>query len=220
MTRREINLLTQEISARLQAAPHMTTPSARLLRREYSKRLAHVKPQHVLALAAHLLKQKTPLSRFMAYELLFCHREALASLRAKDLERLGRGLDSWGAVDTFACYLAGPAWREKQVADALIAKWAKSKDRWWRRAALVSTVPLNRKALGGKGDAPRTLRICRMLMFDRDDMVVKALSWALRELSKRDASAVRAFLARHESKLAPRVLREVQNKLETGLKMR
>lgn len=158
MTRRKVDLLAQEISARLHAVPSMTTPSARVLRREYSKRLTHAAPRHVLALASHLLKQNTPLHRFMAYELIYCHREALASLRAKDLERLGRGLDSWGAVDTFACYLSGPAWREKQVADALIVKWAKSKERWWRRAALVSTVPLNRKALGGQGDAARTRR--------------------------------------------------------------
>jgi 3-methyladenine DNA glycosylase AlkD len=49
-------------------------------------------------------------------------------------------------------------------------------------------------------------------------MVVKALSWALRELSKRDPNAVRAFLAKHAKALAPRVIREVNNKLVTGLK--
>ena len=57
-----------------------------------------------------------------------------------------------------------------------------------------------------------------MLVKDRDDMVVKALSWALRELAKRDSKSVREFLAEHEHELAPRVLREVNNKLEFGLK--
>ena len=49
-------------------------------------------------------------------------------------------------------------------------------------------------------------------------MVVKAMSWALRELAKRDPTAVRRFLAEHETALAARVSREVRNKLETGLK--
>jgi 3-methyladenine DNA glycosylase AlkD len=49
-------------------------------------------------------------------------------------------------------------------------------------------------------------------------MVVKALSWSLRELAKRDHVRVRAFVAEHEKRLAPRVLREVRNKLNTGLK--
>jgi len=57
-----------------------------------------------------------------------------------------------------------------------------------------------------------------MLVDDRDDMVVKALSWALRELAKRDEFSVWDFLAEHDAQLAPRILREVRNKLNTGLK--
>jgi 3-methyladenine DNA glycosylase AlkD len=53
---------------------------------------------------------------------------------------------------------------------------------------------------------------------DRDDMVVKAMSWALRELVAHDPDAVRAFLSAHDDVLAARVKREVTNKLETGLK--
>jgi 3-methyladenine DNA glycosylase AlkD len=49
-------------------------------------------------------------------------------------------------------------------------------------------------------------------------MVVKALSWALRELVVHDPDAVRAFLSEHEDVLAARVKREVRNKLTTGLK--
>jgi 3-methyladenine DNA glycosylase AlkD len=56
------------------------------------------------------------------------------------------------------------------------------------------------------------------LLEDRDDMVVKAMSWALRELAKRDPGAVRAFLSKHGARLAARVRREVGNKLTTGLK--
>jgi 3-methyladenine DNA glycosylase AlkD len=49
-------------------------------------------------------------------------------------------------------------------------------------------------------------------------MVVKAMSWALRELSKRDPKTVGRFLDEHEGVLAARVVREVRNKLSTGLK--
>ena len=64
----------------------------------------------------------------------------------------------------------------------------------------------------------KTLMVCEMLVADRDDMVVKALSWALRELSKRDPKAVSKFLREHDGVLAARVVREVNNKLTTGLK--
>lgn len=49
-------------------------------------------------------------------------------------------------------------------------------------------------------------------------MVVKACSWALRQLGERDPAAVRAFVKQHETALAPRVLREGRNKLKSGLK--
>jgi 3-methyladenine DNA glycosylase AlkD len=53
---------------------------------------------------------------------------------------------------------------------------------------------------------------------DHDDIVAKAISWALRELIVHDPAAVRDFLERYADQLAARVKREVKNKLETGLK--
>jgi 3-methyladenine DNA glycosylase AlkD len=214
----QVEELTQEIVARLQGLPRRATADVRALRREFSKQLTQFPPKTMVALALRLMQHPGFEHRFVGYELVAHHRAALASLRDRELGQLGRGLDSWYSVDTFACYLSGPAWRERQVPDLLIHGWARSKDHWRRRAALVSTVPLNNRARGGQGDAPRTLAVCALLADDHDDMVVKALSWALRELAKHDPQAVRAFLAEHEGVLAARVLREVRNKLRTGLK--
>jgi 3-methyladenine DNA glycosylase AlkD len=210
--------LADEIAARLAALPSRATAPVRELRREYSRRLARAAPATVLAVARRLLAQPGFEARFVAYELIAHHRGALGSLGPAELVEFGRGLDSWYAVDTFAPYLAGPAWREGQVPDSLIHEWARSPDRWWRRAALVSTIGLNTRARGGRGDTARTLAVCRLLVADRDDMVVKALSWALRELVVHDPDAVRAFLAEHGDSLAARVRREVNNVLASGLK--
>lgn len=210
--------LAREIDAAIDALPSLATARVRALRREYSRRLAKAEPRDVLDVALRLCEHPGFERRFVGYELVSNHRGALASLREKDLVRLAGTLDRWESVDTFGCYLAGPAWREHQISDGVVHKWARSKDRWWRRTALVCTVALNNTARGGRGDTPRTLDICRMLVDDRDDMVVKALSWALRELAKRDFSGVRAFLEEYESRLAARVLRETTNKLTTGLK--
>jgi len=57
-----------------------------------------------------------------------------------------------------------------------------------------------------------------MLVADHEDMVVKALSWALRELVYFDPQAVEGFIREHEHVLAGRVKREVGSKLHTGLK--
>jgi 3-methyladenine DNA glycosylase AlkD len=199
------------------AAPHKT-PALRALRKKYSKLLHDQYGSVVIRIGLSLLRKRVPAARFMAYELIANHPKAPLLVGSKELFRLGTGLDSWDAVDMFAIYLVGPAWRDGRIKDELIEYWAKLANRWWRRAALVSTVPLNSKAHGGLGDTARTSMVCRMLLDDRDDMVVKALSWALRELSKRDPKAVAKFVDENRAKLAARVLREVGNKIRTGKK--
>jgi 3-methyladenine DNA glycosylase AlkD len=213
---KELSALEKEMHARLSRLARPNTEAIRDVRRIFSKRLAKCSPEQVISLALKLVHGSAP--RFFAYELIQHHKQALLSLKPDTLEELGTGNVSWETVDAFACFLSGPSWREGQTSDALIRRWARSSDRWWRRAALVSTVPLNNKARGGHGDTARTLMICDLLREDRDEMVVKALSWALRELSKRDPGAVRKFVREHAGALAPRVVREVNNKLETGLK--
>jgi 3-methyladenine DNA glycosylase AlkD len=218
MTVNQFETLAGEIRNRLARLPEHKTAAIRMVRREFSKRLAKATPAFVVQLSLHLLKNEKAAPRFFAYELVLHHRKALGSLNSRTLKLLGEGINSWDTVDTFACYLSGPAWREHQVSNGLIVRWARSRDRWWRRAAVVSTVPLNNKARGGNGDTVRTLEICNLVVHDRDDMVVKALSWALRELAKRDAKAVEKFLREKQASLSPRVVREVNNKLRTGLK--
>jgi 3-methyladenine DNA glycosylase AlkD len=156
--------------------------------------------------------------RWFTYELLSHDSRTMAILGPADINELGAGISTWGDVDAFACYVAGPSWREGRLETNDIQRWAASQDRWWRRAALVSTVPLNSTARGGRGDMARTVAICDLLKHDRDAMVVKALSWALRELAKKDKRHVEAYLRKHATELAPRVVREVRNKLATGLK--
>ena len=202
----------------MQALPVGRVADLRSIRREFSKLLKDANPDLILKVALNLLGLAGIDYRFIAYELVQHHPAAMAGLKKASIEKLGKGIDSWAAVDCFSCYLAGPAWRNGQIDDKVIRRWTTLKDRWWRRAALVATVPLNNKARGGNGDAARTLSICRLLLNDRDDMVVKAMSWALRELAKRDPMAVKVFLKAERALLAPRVIREVENKLATGLK--
>ena len=60
--------------------------------------------------------------------------------------------------------------------------------------------------------------VCEVLASDKDDMVAKGLSWALRDLSKRDPEAVEKFVEKHKDELPALVKREVRNKLTLGVK--
>jgi hypothetical protein len=90
----------------------------------------------MVTLALKLASPADNFPRFFAYELVHHHPQALRSLKAKSLQDLSQNIDNWGAVDAFACYLAGPACREQQVSDSIIQRWAGSRNRWRRRAPL------------------------------------------------------------------------------------
>jgi 3-methyladenine DNA glycosylase AlkD len=212
----QIKEIAAEINAELRQLPVWNTPAQRDVRRRTSMNLKGASPAFIFSLARELI-EKYGLRTF-SYELIRYHKSAFQALGPQELEELGRGIQGWGVVDAFGRTLSGPAWLKGQVPDELIHSWALSENLWWRRAALVSTVALNMRSHGGPGDVPRTQAVCRLLVGDHEDMIVKALSWALRELVVHDPQSVRDFLVEHDDVLAARVKREVRNKLETGLK--
>lgn len=195
-----------------------TTPAVRAVRRRYTKALAEDLPATVVEVSDALLRSGHWAERVIACELLVERRDVLRTLNGAAIERWAAGLADWGSVDLFGVTVAGAAWREGRLSDPQVMKWVRSSNRWRRRLALASTVPLNSRARGGSGDVARTLLVCRSLVDDRDGMVVKALSWALRELGKRDPVSVGRFIRDERDRLASRVVREVKSKLETGRK--
>lgn len=196
----------------------VAAPAIRAVVGAYSKQLADAPPQDLIALAMELVDRRTHEGRQAGWEIVGRRHDALALLDRDLLDRLGQGNDNWASVDAFAVTLSGVVWREGGITDEDIADWAASGDRWWRRTALVSTIPLNRKSRGGTGDVARTLAVCARLAGDQEPMVAKALSWALRDVVLHDAKSVEGFLDGHRDVLPPLVRREVRNKLETGRK--
>ena len=203
----------------LQHLPTANTAAVREVRRQYSKALSQEPPQTILAVTDALFDGGSWPERVVASELLVDRQDVLRLLNVTSVERWTKGLADWGSVDLYGVTVAGVAWREGRIADGLVMKWSRSSSRWLRRLALVATVPLNSRARGGLGDPARTLGICRALVDDRDPMVVKALSWALRELAKRNPESVLRFIQEEAGRVAPRVGREVHAKIETGRKV-
>jgi 3-methyladenine DNA glycosylase AlkD len=208
--------LPDEVRRDLASLPRIDTPALRSLRRRYSKVLADESPKIVIQFVRSLLDGAGWAERVVSWEVLAAHERAFDLLNDRLVEEMAHGLSDWGSVDLFGVTVLGQAWRAGLVTDSKILAWGRSQDRWRRRLALVATVPLNSRARGGTGDAWKTLRVCRLLLGDSDDMVVKAMSWSLRELVKQDPKAVEEFLRKEENRLSSRVKREVLNKLRTG----
>jgi 3-methyladenine DNA glycosylase AlkD len=108
-------------------------------------------------------------------------------------------LDSWAIADH--AMMAG---QKRLVADPArldeVEAWTTSPHMWTRRAALVVSLPFTKSRHPKAVESAARARIhgwCAGYVPDRDWFIQKAVAWWLRDLSKRDPEAVRAFLDQH-----------------------
>jgi 3-methyladenine DNA glycosylase AlkD len=123
---------------------------------------------------------------------------------AEDKERIAKfyldnikQVNNWDLVDLSAPGIIGPL-GDKQ----LLYRLAKSSNLWERRIAIVSTLHFIRQ-----GDFADTIKIAKMLLHDKHDLIHKAAGWMLREVGKRDEAALEQFLDKHCTAMPRTMLR-------------
>jgi len=99
-------------------------------------------------------------------------------------------ISSWADHDGLVHYLIAPMIAAEPNRAARVFRWAKSPDRWHRRAACVGLIQGTRK----KMFFPEIKRLSDLLLSDEDDMVQKGLGWLLRETAKADAKRTVPYL--------------------------
>ena len=99
-------------------------------------------------------------------------------------------ISSWADHDGLVHYLIAPMVAAKPDRTRRVSRWAKSTDRWHRRAACVALIQGTRR----KMFFPEIKRLSDRLLSDEDDMVQKGLGWLLRETAKADAKRTVPYL--------------------------
>jgi 3-methyladenine DNA glycosylase AlkD len=112
----------------------------------------------------------------------------------------------WDTVDGFGSAAVSPlCWRYD--ASELVHRWSRSPNMWLNRAAIQ-----HQRGWKGDTDIEFVLSICDAHSSSREFFVAKAIGWALRDLARLDAHAVRAFLHEHPQ-LSPVAVREARRGL-------
>jgi len=112
-------------------------------------------------------------------------------------------ISSWADHDGLVHYLIAPLMAAKPERVAKVFEWAKSPDRWHRRAACVALIHGTRR----RQFFPKIRQLSNMLLKNGDDMVQKGLGWLLRETAKADAKQTIPYLLtirRHAPRLVLR----------------
>jgi len=124
-----------------------------------------------------------------------------------------RYVNNWDLVDASAPSILGP-----YVAAGnrrLLARLARSPLVWERRMALLAAGYLIRQ-----DEFEPILRVAKSLLEDEHDLIHKAAGWMLREVGKRDRSALLGFLDRHAAQMPRTMLRYAIERLPAQMKRR
>jgi 3-methyladenine DNA glycosylase AlkD len=125
-------------------------------------------------------------------------------------------ISNWSEHDSLVHDLLGPMIAAEPARVSVVFEWAKSSNRWRRRAACVALVRATRE----RKLFPQIIRLSNQLLTDNDDMVQKGLGWLLRETAKADAQTAIPYLIKIRGKTPRLVLRTACEKLTTEQRSR
>jgi 3-methyladenine DNA glycosylase AlkD len=112
-------------------------------------------------------------------------------------------INNWDLVDSSAPYILGRyLLTQPRSARKVIEQWARSVNQWQRRIAVLTTM-----AFIAQAQFSDTLTLAARLLGDKEDLIHKAVGWALREVGKKDALVLRAFLDAHHAAMPRTMLR-------------
>ena len=166
----------------------------------------------------------------LTWELMSRRNLSYSSVALRMLERFSRRLEpshfpvfdgwvehltDWASTDHLCTKIIAEAVKKDPGLVERLLEWTGSDNRWRRRAAAVSLVPLARRG-ERLGDV---FRVADRLMTDGDDMAQKGVGWMLKEASKRHPEEVRTYLLRWREESPALILRYASEKLPKGMKV-
>ncbi|MEI6288767.1 MAG: DNA alkylation repair protein [bacterium] len=158
-----------------------------------------------------LIKSKIHEERLTALFILVAKYEKIKDNKLKKqcidfyLKNL-KSVNNWDLVD-LSCYKVLGDWlinRDRKI----LYTMAKSNDLWQKRIAMISTFAFIRNS-----ESEDTLKIAKILLSDKHDLIHKAVGWMLREMGKRQPVELKDFLDINATKMPRTMLRYAIEKL-------
>ena len=193
------------------------TPAVRRLAGDLRREMvARGEAELLLPLAEHLFRGSRVEEQTLAVILLERGVGKSEGREFRRLERWLRWVRDWSSCDALSVVLLGRLILTQPQRLPRVFVWARSRNRWRRRAALVSLVPAARKGLYIR----EILRLADGLLGDEDIMVQKGWGWLLKEATKYKKKEVVTYLFRVRGR-APRLpLRTACEKLPASVRRR
>lgn len=113
-------------------------------------------------------------------------KEKIAKFYLKNAENI----NNWDLVDLSAPNILGDFLLEKDK--SILYDFARSDNLWKKRISILSTLGFIKK-----NKFKDSLKIAEILLFDKHDLIHKAVGWIIREIGKRDLKTEEEFLGKY-----------------------
>lgn len=122
-------------------------------------------------------------------------------------------VNNWDLVDLSAPKILGPFFNDTDKKD--LYKYANSKNLWEQRISILTTFYFIRKK-----QYDDTLKIAKILLNHKHDLIHKAVGWMLREIGNRDMKTELTFLKKHYTSMPRTMLRYAIEKFDEDLRQK
>ncbi|MDD4049976.1 MAG: DNA alkylation repair protein [Candidatus ainarchaeum sp.] len=132
-------------------------------------------------------------------------RDEIYNYYVKNIDRV----NNWDLVDSSAPNIIGQYLYENPSKREVLYKWVKSEKLFVRRIAIISTFYFIKKNY-----FLDSLKLSKLLLKDKEDLIHKAVGWMLREIGKRDLKEETNFLDKYFKEMPRTMLRYSIEKFE------
>lgn len=181
----------------------------------YFKAIIGEGKDRIFILCDELLKSGYMEEAFIAFQWADSLRKAYTPGDFKLFERwVYTYVSNWAECDTLCNHAVGSLVEKFPALVGNLKKWAKSGNRWVKRAAAVTLIlPARRGMFLG-----HALEICDILLVDPDDMVQKGYGWLLKESGRKHQAKVFAYVVKHKHIMPRTALRYAVELMPADLK--
>jgi len=171
--------------------------------------------KNIFALAEELLQSDYCEEAYIAFEWVYQVRAEYTEDDFPVFERwVENYVNNWAKCDTLCNHTLGSFIEEFPDFVENLKTWAKSDNRWLRRASAVTLILPARKGLF----LPEVFAIASILLTDKDDLVRKGYGWMLKEASKQHQQEVFEFVMKYKKEMPRTSLRYAVEKFSPDLR--
>lgn len=170
-------------------------PVLRKLLKQYKKDIQNLNCKEAFSLARKFFISHIEEQGIAGNYVLHLKSDCLTPSQFGYLDKILDHFHSWSVTDDFCVEGSGVLQplllKYPEYTFAVLRKWNSSKNMWKRRA---SVVPFTRKVGESGKFTKEALELCENLIWDKEDLIQKAVGWCLKDIMRGDKQRVTKYV--------------------------